>query len=206
MTPLAASRRWGWIGGWGVSTADFTRAVGEAWPDVLHTVFLPDAHAVDQMREGNFDVVAGYSLGGLLLLAEETWPVSTRLLVVAPILAFDAEEGMGGTSQRATRLAIHARFEQNAAQALRLFQRLSGMVAQQGELPYARDDLAWGLDALGRLRAHPGTAQRAEVFVGENDPLISLPHLLPNLTTCHILPGLGHDFRQLLPAIGRAYR
>jgi len=195
-------RRWVWIGGWGIPTDVFTATVRECWPRDTHTVLAPDRQAPARARAAGADIVAGYSLGALLLLSDDTWAESLPLVAVAPFLAFDAEAGLGGTTAAATREAMRGKFDRNPSGTLRLFQRVAGLPGLVTDpLPYAAEELAWGLDALGTLRAKAPTIRRARCYTGANDPLLSAAQLALHINALHLMEGEGHDFRQLLPAV-----
>lgn len=199
---LKPPRRWAWITGWGVSPDVFAAVVRECWPHAEHVVFAPDRHATERLRAERADVLAGYSLGALLLLAAERWPEDRPLVAVAPILAFDTEAGLGGTTPAAARLAMRAKFERNPSVQLKIFQRLAGLSGLPvNPLPYAAAELAWGLDALGELRAKPVNVRRARLYVGKHDPLVVTEQLREHTDTLQIIATAGHDFRQLLPEV-----
>lgn len=200
----AESRHWAWISGWGIPTDVFAATVHECWPADTHTVFAPDRHALANVRSVSADIVGGYSLGALLLLsaADETWPVTLPLVAVAPFLAFDAEVGLGGTTAAATREMMRGKFDRNPSGMLRLFQRVAGIEALITDpLPYAVDELAWGLDALGTLRANSATVRRARCYMGANDRMLSSEQLLLHIPSLRLVDQAGHDFRQLLPFV-----
>ncbi len=195
-------RRWAWIGGWGISTEVFTATVRECWPRDTHTVFAPDRRALAQVSACGADIVAGYSLGALLLLSEDTWPEGLPLMAVAPFLAFDADAGLGGTTATAVREMMRGRFDRNPSGTLRTFLRLAGLPGLVTDpLPYAAEELAWGMDALGTLRAKPATIRRTRCYAGTNDPLLSFEQLALHIGALRLIEGAGHDFRQLLPAV-----
>lgn len=197
-------RRWVWISGWGIPTDVFADTVRQCWPKDTHTVFAPDRHALAQVRATPADVVAGYSLGALLLLscADEAKPVTQPLVAVAPFLAFDAEAGLGGTTAAATREMMRGKFDRNPSGMLKLFQRVAGIEALITDpLPYAADELAWGLDALGTLRANSATVWRARCYAGTADRMLSSGRLALHIPLLHLVEQAGHDFRQLLPAV-----
>jgi hypothetical protein len=196
------SRRWAWINGWGVPADVFTATVHECWPQHTHIVFAPDRQALVRVRAAGADLVAGYSLGALLLLSDDTWPASLPLVAVAPFLAFDAEVGLGGMTAAATREMMRKKFDRNPSGMLRLFQRMAGLPGLVSDpLPYAVEELAWGLDALGTLRAAPGTVRRTRCYTGTRDPLLSAEQLALHIDALHLIEGAGHDFHQLLPAV-----
>lgn len=200
--PSARPRHWGWISGWGISPADFEAVAKSAWPDDWHTVFAPTKDAVTKVLRLQPDILAGYSLGALLLLAAKRPSPSLPLIGVAPFLAFDAEANLGGTTQKRTRLALRKKFDQQPVPAVNLYLRLAGLRSiKSSSLPYDAADLAWGLEALGEIKAIPENTRSARLFAGDKDPLIK-----PGIFTSHcdrfeIIGNAGHDYHSLIPQI-----
>ncbi|CAM2883775.1 hypothetical protein [Rariglobus hedericola] len=202
MNPPTSRRRWAWINGWGIHADVFTATLNACWPRDDHQVFPPDRHALDRLRASQADILAGYSLGSLLLLSAEAWPASVQLVAVAPLLAFDAEAGLGGTTPAATRLNLRCKFDQKPETQLKVFQRMAGLQGLVTDpLPGTPEDLAWGLDALGTLSAHPANTRRARLYAGACDRLLAAHALHAHTDSLHIIADAGHDFRQLLPAV-----
>jgi hypothetical protein len=202
LAPKGQRQHWAWISGWGIDPAHFQRAVQTWWPDVHHTVIAPTAGAIEQATALQPDVIAGYSLGTLLLLAAPLPPSSPPIVGVAPIFAFDAEAGFGGRTPGRARIALTGKFQKDAIGAVRLYLRLAGMAdCFQDALPYAEADLAWGLEVLGTLRARPETIAQARLYAGQNDPLIDPAMLGGPGKAVQIIADCGHDYRTLLPQI-----
>lgn len=204
--PLISSKKpdqhWGWISGWGFSPAILAQVVRACWPHHHHTVLAPTASARFELQALKVDVLAGYSLGSLLLLSDPTATPHPSRLSFAPILAFDAELGLGGKTPARSRQAVAARFTRSPAIALKLYLRLAGMSdLASADLPYPLEDLKWGLEALGKLRAHPPTVSHSQLFLGGEDPLVDAAVLASQTSRLTTLPALNHDFRTLLPAV-----
>lgn len=199
-----SARRWAWISGWGIPTEVFAATVRACWPRDTHAVFAPDQQALPNVHAADADIVAGYSLGALLLLSDDTWLESLPLVAVAPFVAFEAEAGLGGTTPAATRALMREKLDRNPSATLKLFQRLAGLPGLVTDpLPYAAAELAWGLDALGSVRANSATLRRARCYTGANDPLLSFEQLRLHIASLRLIEQAGHDFRQLLPAVAR---
>ena len=202
ISSLATSQQWGWISGWGFPPSLLAQVAKACWPNHQHTVIAPSPRALPQLRALDLDVIAGYSLGSLLLLADKTEPDNRPRFAFAPILAFDAEAGLGGKTPTRSREAVQARFERSPSTAIKLYLRLAGLSdLGSDQLPYAEADLQWGLDALGKLRARADTVSRSQLFLGTEDPLVDASVLDSQFPHLISLPRVSHDFRKLLPAI-----
>lgn len=195
------SPHWGWITGWGVCPEIFAATAAAAWPHCRHTVLTPSPDSVATLVALDCDVLAGYSLGSLLLLSTLA-PSARPVLAIAPILAFDAEAGRGGKTPARHRLSLAARLARDPLAAVNLYLRLVNLsdLPRRQPLP-ATDELAWGLDALGTAHALPDSLSHAVLFLGADDPLVDSARLLAEAPRARLLPGLDHDFRRLLPAV-----
>jgi hypothetical protein len=161
---------------------------------------------VEHTRDPVFDIVAGYSLGALLLLSATRDPRNRPLVAIAPILSFDAENGRGGITPTTTRLAVQSRFEQSPLLALKLYLRLAGLSdLAAADLPYPESDLKWGLEALGKTHARADAIARAKLFVGTKDPLVAAAKIGHEAFGLTSLLDLNHDFRRLLPVVAALY-
>lgn len=200
-------RRWAWIGGWGLPTTSLLQVVNECWPQDSHEIFPPDSHAVSRAHDPSFHIVAGYSLGALLLLSSAPDQLTRPHLAIAPILAFDAEAGRGGVTPQKSRLAVASRFQRSPSTALRLYLRLAGLSdLASSELPYSLDGLAWGLASLGTAHARSDCIAQSQLFLGTNDPLVDASKVSTQISHLKCLPELNHDFRTLIPAVSSRYK
>jgi hypothetical protein len=200
-----ATSHWGWITGWGVCPEVFAQTAAAVWPRHRHTVLAPAPDAAATLATLDCDVLAGYSLGALLLLAQPV-PSVLPLLAIAPILAFDAEASRGGKTPARLRSALAAKLDRDPRAATNLYLRLVSLsdLHRLSPLP-STAELAWGLEALRSLAARPASLARAGLFLGDADPLVDSAHLLREAPHSRILSGLDHDFRKLLPAVSRLF-
>lgn|GEM_PF-950666 len=205
-SPSSPSRRWAWIGGWGLPSTSLHQVVNACWPDDSHEFFPPDSNSVSRAQDPSFQIIAGYSLGALLLLSSAPDQLARPHLAIAPILAFDAEAGQGGLTPQRSRLAVESRFTQSPTSSLKLYLRLAGMNdLAPSDLPYALEDLAWGLKSLGTAQARSDSTARSQLFLGTQDPLTNSAQVLSQVPNLISLPGLNHDFRTLIPAVAARY-
>lgn len=200
--PHSPLLKWVWICGWGVHPDAFNERVTKLHPTAHHTVIPPTPRAFAEALQLQPDVLAGYSLGTLLILSEQIPVTIPAVFGVAPIFAFDAEAGQGGLTPARSRLALIEKFKKSPLAAIRLYLRLAGMAdCFHEQLPYVESDLAWGLEALGALRARAESVARATLFAGENDPMSDAKFMSARCSSFHTLPNGGHDYRHLLPFV-----
>lgn len=198
---------WAWISGWGIPPAELANAVRKQWPEDRHTVFAPTETAISKAKAINPDILAGYSLGSLLLLSESPSALPRKTMCVAPILAFDAEAGLGGKTATRTRIMLQTKFAQNPLAAVKLYLRLVGMsdLASQ-RLPYSESDLRWGLEALGKLHASIDSIALTHFYIGTQDTLTDVKEISRLSTRLEIIEGQDHDYRGLIPNISRNFQ
>jgi len=136
------------------------------------------------------DWVIGYSLGSLWLLHHKgRIPPQTKVILMAPILAFPVEKNLGGTTPLG-KLKYQKKIlgsSQDYSSSLKGFFDLSGIRLPGNDLqqPYSREILIRGLDFLETVSVSPKTAQDCVAITGLRDPLLDgnqLKTLIPHLT------------------------
>lgn len=136
------------------------------------------------------DWVIGYSLGSLwLLVHKNNIPPRTKIILMAPILAFPVEKNLGGTTPLG-KLKYQKKMlgsSEDYVTSLKGFFDLSGIRLPENDLqqPYSRETLIRGLDFLETASVSPQTAQGCVAIMGLRDPLLDgnqLKALIPHLT------------------------
>ena len=149
------------------------------------------------------DWVIGYSLGSLWLLYHKNKiPSGTRVVLMAPILAFPAEKQLGGKTPLG-KLKYQKKMlnsSEDYAAALKGFFDLSGIRLPENDLrePYDRDILIRGLDFLETASVSPQSAEGCTAITGLRDPLLDgnrLKELIPHL---NLVEGCDHSPHKLL--------
>lgn len=195
------AEHWAWISGWGVRPERFQSIAEACFPAFAHAVFPPGPSALDAVLASGHDRIGGYSLGSLLVLQGlEKIPGETGVFCFAPILGFCKEAGLGGTTPAAGLARIRERLGGRPEAALKLFYRLAGLVGEAAlPLPYAAEDLDWGLARLADLQVEPGRCRRVTAVIGENDPLLD-SRVLREFFDRPVCVPTGHDYNDLLRA------
>ncbi len=196
------SETWAWISGWAIQPDRFRAVLEEALPGYRHLVFEPNAAALDRVLATGASRIGGYSLGSLLLLAGiDRLPPEAEIYCLAPFLAFCKEAGLGGTTPEATLAAIHARLLKAPEKALKLFYRLADLKDEPtAPLPYALEDLDWGLTMLQSLRAAPEASSRVFSVIGIKDSLLDYQVFQPNWKKI-VKIDASHDYRSVIYSV-----
>jgi len=204
-------KRWLWLGGWGFPVTEMQRIVSAWRPEVEHVVLPPDPRWRSNLQaafdERPVDRLLGYSLGTMLLLRESDSLPATPVTLFAPILDFRAESGQGGRFE-GRRLTILIRWlRRDPMAALKDFAQQAGMRDRSHltELPYALDDLIWGIE---QLRQAPATraVETMDGFIGAEDKLLDAERIHAICPQWTVLPSVGHDIEDLLPQACQAGR
>jgi hypothetical protein len=156
------------------------------------------------------DCIIGYSLGSLWLLHHKKQiPPETRIMLMAPILAFPAEKNLGGTTPLG-KLNYQKRMLNSSKDyltSLKGFFDLSGIRLPESDLkqPYSREVLIRGLDFLETISVSPETTRDCVAVTGLRDPLFNgnrLKELIPHLT---LLEKCDHSPHKLLSHLAERY-
>jgi hypothetical protein len=194
------TRRWLWIGGWGVAPEWFGALARAAYPSFDHVVVPPAPGPIAAVDWPACERIGGYSLGALLLLKNAALVPSPALLL-APFFAYPAEAGLGGKIRQAQIRYLARWLRREPSAALADFHHRAGLAsAPSDRLPYPLEDLLWGLTQLADVRLSPQLPAGWNGFIGDRDPLLDghvLAAAAPGLT---IVTGAGHHPEALLQA------
>lgn len=199
-----------WILGWAVSAGWFAPLAQAAFPDAEHHFFAAEPNWLEQLREGvQWNVVAGYSLGSLLLLqeAEAVGKLTPRVVLLAPVLAFAQEEALGGKVPR-TQVRYLARWlKRDPSAALADFYARAGLVGCETAVPnVANEYLQWGLEKLAQERFDATWPQGWTGYVGTEDALLDATELVGMQPAINTVDGASHHPLSLLHAWARDCR
>ena len=148
-----------WVLGWAVPEAWFAPLARAAFPQAEHGFFAASPLWLAQVSaSGPWDAIAGHSLGALLLLKESAavGRLVPRVALLAPVLAFPAEAGLGGRVAL-TQVRYLARWlKTEPGAALADFYARAGMTGCEAfKLNAPAGLLQWGLERLMEDRVQP---------------------------------------------------
>ena len=182
------------ICGWALPEEWFRQLVKSYFPKTEVKAHYPknpeSTEDAAEIFESKPDWVIGYSLGSLWLLFHKgTIPPQTRVILMAPILAFPAEKNLGGKTPLG-KLNYQKKMlgsSNDYLASLKGFFDLSGIRLPENDLqqPYSREVLIRGLDFLETASVSAQTAQDCVAITGSRDPLLDgnrLKELIPHLT------------------------
>ncbi len=187
-----------WIGGWGTSPAWGLTAVRRWRPSWTHEWVTPSPRCAE-WADGSHDWVGGYSLGACLILRRpEEFPAKREQFFVAPFLDLKREAGLGGLVATTQLKVTRKWLRRDPMAALNDFYQRAGLnLTLSDALPYAAEDLAWGLDILLSEpppfpQSDPGLA-----VIGANDPLVVADRIKGFFPRNMVVEGAGHHLDEL---------
>ena len=181
------------ICGWALPEEWFQQLVKDYFPKAEVRAFYPkdpenEKEAIE-VFDSNPDWIIGYSLGSLwLLFHKNRIPPQTKIILMAPILAFPAEKNLGGTTPLG-KLNYQKKMlgsSEDYVTSLKGFFDLSGIRLPESNLqrPYSKETLIRGLDFLETTSVSPDTTRNCVTISGLRDPLLDgnqLKQLIPHL-------------------------
>jgi len=149
------------------------------------------------------DWIIGYSLGSLWILNHKDMiPPQTKIILMAPILAFPAENNLGGKTPLA-KLKYQKKMLSSSddyLSSLKGFFDLSGIRLPDNDLqqPYSREILIRGLDFLETTSVSPQVARNCVTISGLRDPLLDGDHLKQLIPDLILVKECDHSPHKML--------
>jgi hypothetical protein len=181
------------ICGWALPQEWFRQLVESYFPETEVRAHYPkdpqNKKEALEVFDSNPDWIIGYSLGSLWLLVHKNLiPPQTKIILMAPILAFPAEKNLGGTTPLG-KLRYQKRMlssSEDYLSSLKGFFDLSGIRLPENNLqqPYSKEVLIRGLDFLETTSVSPNATRDCVTITGLRDPLLDgnqLKQLIPHL-------------------------
>jgi hypothetical protein len=208
MSNLIKELSFTWISGWGIPPAWFEAQVRKYFPKSQHKVFIPSQEIIENIdltkKQNKTDWLVGYSLGAFLLLCQqELIPASQQVCLLAPFFDFKKENDKGSRITKIQLLYLMRWFRNDPLMALNDFYMRTGLFELKQNfytLPYAEQDLLFGLHYLihnSCLFFAPNTWLG---FVGEKDTLINTMYLKKFFPELSIVPSATHHPKGLINA------
>ena len=198
------------ISGWAIPESWLAGQAASVCPQAdIHCVYPRDPfdpEEAEHLLTTPADAVIGYSLGSLWLLHHRALiPESVMPVLMAPILAFPQEAGLGGKTPK-SQLEFFLRTVERTQElptVLGDFLALGEIVlpdAARRSIP-ERDVLARGLVFLRDASVTAEDAGGMEAVLGDRDPFTDAAALKPFLPDLHVLQDCGHQPGPLLRAV-----
>lgn len=193
-----------WVLGWAVPEMWFEPFVRAAFPQAEHGLFASRPTWLDEVKAaGPWDAVAGHSLGTLLMLeeAQAVAGLAPRVALLAPVLAFPKEEGLGGKVMRTQVRYLSRWLRTDRPAALADFYARAGLTGcETGSVTTPVETLHWGLDKLAHGRVEPPLPAGWQAYVGTEDALLDFRELRRNESKIMKVDGATHHPEALIHA------
>ncbi len=174
--------RFAWLLGWAVPESWFVTQVLAAFPFAKHSFFPASPDWLAQMSaSGPWDAIAGYSLGTQLLLREAAavGGLTPRVALLAPVLAFPKEAGLGGKVKETQIRYLSRWLKSDRTAALEDFYARAGLIECEADnTTTPAEVLLWGLERLANDRVEPGFPADWRAYMGEFDALMDASVLM----------------------------
>lgn len=194
-----------WLAGWGVEPESLRGIAERALPAATHAYLPALTPELAGAMESEFTV--GWSLGAWRLLKEGSLGAqfAGQVILLAPFVAFCAENDQGGRSREAHVRWLKRWVQRDRGEALRDFFARAGLTTVTPAT--SAEGLAEGLDELLRtpapemIRFAAGLPANWRAFVGEHDELLIPQRICRMVGGCRVVGGAGHDPAALMAAI-----
>ncbi|MEM9157939.1 MAG: hypothetical protein AAGB46_02730 [Verrucomicrobiota bacterium] len=186
--------------GWGGPDA----SVAALFPEGAVDVVSPGKGWHDVVEASKASVLIGYSTGAFLLLQnEDLWERFEEVVLFAPFEDFKAEAGKGGRVKEAQMKYLLRWLQKDPLAALGDFYARAGLDRKTPtELPYALEDLVWGIERLLSDSVKGDALGRARAFVGAEDALLDATEIRRMYPNVEVIEGATHELRGLLEGSG----
>jgi hypothetical protein len=193
-----------WVLGWAVPETWFARLARAAFPQAEHDFFAASPIWLAKVSaNGPWDAIAGHSLGALLMLKEAAAVsrLAPRVTLLAPVLAFPAEAGLGGRIALTQVRYLTRWLKTDPTAALADFYARAGMSGcEAGNLNAPAGLLQWGLERLMQDRVDPPLPMGWRGYVGVNDALLDARELVQRDPKVTCVAGATHHPEALIRA------
>lgn len=183
-----------WILGWAVPETWFAPLARAELPQAEHHFFAASPNWLAQVcAEGAWDVIAGHSLGTLLLLKEASAVsrLAPHVVLFSPVFGFPKEQWLGGRVPLIQVKLFARRLKTNRAALLGDFYAQAGLTAcVPDEAPAGM--LQWGLERLAEDRVEPVLPAGWCAYAGSEDTLLDAAELQRLEPRVRIIGGATH--------------
>jgi hypothetical protein len=193
-------KRIAWILGWATPEKWFAEIAQTEAPAWSHHFFEAAPNAVEDVtRAGAFDLIGGYSLGALLLLAAKP---SAPAVLLAPIFGFPQEAGKGGRIAQAQIKFLSRWLRRAPLEALVDFYVRAGLETDHPAAinPVDLERLQWGLAQLETVTVPPRLPLGWSAWCGAQDSLLDAKLIKTLVPETQIVAGATHHPAALLRA------
>ncbi len=194
-----------WIVGWGINPETLRAQASELSPGASVTLSRPSAEALSRAAAAN--LVVAWSYGAFLMLeaTAQGRVFHGRVRLLAPFLAFCAEDQLGGRCARSQVNWLKRWLRKDPAAALADFAQRGGLPPEilleeypLDELTAGLDHMAAGIPSVAREKFESGLPTNWSACIGERDALLDAAVVARSLPGTQVIPEAGHFVSDLL--------
>lgn len=191
---------WIWISGWGLPPTYVKTVAERHFPQVRHRCLPPTHNLAEQLKDADYTCLLGYSLGAFLILRQAH--IFTRKcprILFAPFIDFRKESEKGGRVYTTQIKFLQRILKNTPLRTINDFYKIAGLdIPQQDHLPYALEDLSWGLEVLLNESVTPESFKGMHGFIGRDDPLLDATVLQTQLPALNTVTQADHCLEPLV--------
>ena len=193
-----------WVMGWAVPEEWFAPLARGTLPQAEHAFFAASPNWLAQVcASGPWDVIAGHSLGTLLLLQEAgvVSRLAPRVVLLAPVFGFPREADHGGCVELTQVNYLMRWLRKDRGAALEDFYLRSGLEGCHAGAMISPDGLLqWGLERLANDRVAPVLPAGWRAYAGGRDALLNAEELAARVSGVIVVADATHHPEALLRA------
>ena len=193
-----------WISGWAIYPETIKKRAESTLPHATHHIYSPTANALKEIQKAApADLLIGHSLGAfLILLNPKLFSHTKKTLLIAPFLDFKKESKSGGLVSL-TQLKLIRRWLGKApiTAIADFYQRSQLGKLTNNTLPYAIDDLMWGIDVLINESVNCPNLKNVLLYGGRQDPLLNFSQMQACLPNIEIIANADHKLENFIKTI-----
>ncbi len=194
---------WLWISGWGLPPAHVKTVAQRHFSEISNQCLPPVQNLSEQVAKENYTCLLGYSLGAfLILLQTDVFPRMCPRILFAPFLDFKKESETGSRVATSQLKILLRTLKSDPLRAINDFYKRAGLdIQEQQTLPYALEDLTWGIETLLSESVTPEAFEGMRGFIGRHDPLLDAATIQTQLPELTLVPQADHRLETLISAM-----
>lgn len=191
------------LNGWGVSPEEAKRTFANSGIDKSVRVVSLREECADEVCRENEDTLVAYSTGAFFVMQNaDAISRFKKVFLLAPFFDFKKEAALGGQVGLAQLKYLLRWLKKDPLAAVNDFRARAGIGNEQlTELPENEDALIWGIELLLNESVALELPEGARGFVGAADPLLDAKQLAGLSDSIEVVPEVGHELGELLPAL-----
>ncbi len=190
-----------WITGWAIAPEAVKELAMQHLPEQQHHIHSPTPQTLKQLTaQGSGDLLIGHSLGAFLVLNNPAITARfSKTILISPFVDYK-KESKCGSRVSLTQLKMLKRWLSNKPlpAIYDFYARAKLGEGKLNDLPYAIDDLIWGIDVLINDAVDCVDLDNVLLYGGARDPLLDFSIMQPFLPKLEIVKQADHKLEDFI--------